>query len=76
MPKYGATWHWAKIEPPADADPAAAAARLSAMRGALAARFPLQEVAAARRQLDPKNVLGGAAFDSLLSAPAPGPPPQ
>jgi hypothetical protein len=36
MPQYGASWHWAKIEVPEDA------ARLAAMRAALAERFPLQ----------------------------------
>jgi hypothetical protein len=63
MPRYGAAWHWAKIEPPAGpgAEP-----RLAAMRAALAARYPLGDLAAARRELDPKNVLGSAMFDRLL----------
>jgi L-galactono-1,4-lactone dehydrogenase len=75
MPKYNASWHWAKIEPPADPDPAAAAARLGRMRAALAARFPLARFSAARRELDPKNILGNAMFDALLGAPAPAAPP-
>lgn len=69
MPRYGAAWHWAKIEPPpADGGPAAAA-RLARMRAALAARFPLERLRDARRELDPKNVLGSDLFDTLLGAP-------
>ncbi len=71
MPKYNASWHWAKIEPPTETDPSTAAARLEGMRARLAARFPLGELAAARARLDPRNVLGSAMFDLLLGAPAP-----
>ncbi|GBF99677.1 L-galactono-1,4-lactone dehydrogenase [Raphidocelis subcapitata] len=70
MPRYGASWHWAKIEPPSPDDGAGdAAGRLDRMRAALAARFPLERLRAARRELDPKNVLGSGMFDSLLGAP-------
>lgn len=34
MPRYDAVWHWAKIEPPADGDPA----RLEGMRRRLRSR--------------------------------------
>lgn len=60
MPKYGATWHWAKIEPPADPQ------RLDAMRAALAARFPLDRFNAHRARLDPDGILGNRLLDSLL----------
>ena len=73
MPRYGAAWHWAKIEPPSEADPAARAARLGAMRARLAARFPLEAFARARGELDPKNILGSPALDELLGAPKPAP---
>ena len=60
MPKYNATWHWAKIEPPEDAQ------RLAAMRAALAARFPLERFNAYRSKLDPDNILGNRLLDELL----------
>ncbi|KIY97008.1 hypothetical protein MNEG_10953 [Monoraphidium neglectum] len=70
MPRYGASWHWAKIEPPTDGgDAAAAAARLAHMQAALAARFPLDELNAARARLDPKNILANNMFDTLLGRP-------
>ncbi|KAF8071296.1 hypothetical protein HT031_001379 [Scenedesmus sp. PABB004] len=63
MPRFGATWHWAKIEAPTSP------ARLAAMRAALAARFPLGAFAAARARLDPHNVLGSEMLDQLLGPP-------
>jgi L-galactono-1,4-lactone dehydrogenase len=64
MPRYGAAWHWAKIEPPQGAED------LARMRGALARRYPLDRFNAARAELDPKNVLGNALVDGLLGLPA------
>jgi hypothetical protein len=65
MPAYGATWHWAKIEPPAD-NPQ----HLAAMRAALASRFPLDRFNAQRARLDPDNILGNALLDELIGTPA------
>lgn len=58
--KYGAAEHWAKIELPSD--PGAAAA----LRARVAARYPVAEFAAARRRLDPHNILGNELVDALL----------
>jgi L-galactono-1,4-lactone dehydrogenase len=68
MPKYGATEHWAKIEVPADPQ------QLSAVQARLAARYPLTAFSAARRRLDPHNILGSPMVDALmpLSAPSAG----
>lgn len=66
MPRFGATWHWAKIEAPDDP------ARLQAMRDALAARFPLPRFNAFRAQLDPHNILGNELLDTLLGKPSSG----
>ena len=55
-----ATEHWAKIELPDD--PAARAA----MRARLRARFPVEAFNAARRELDPKNVLANDVIDGLF----------
>lgn len=63
MPKYNASWHWAKIEVPKDAQ------RLAAMKAALAARFPVERFNAYRAQLDPDNILGNQLLDTLLGTP-------
>lgn len=60
MAKYNATEHWAKIEVPAEA------AELAAVQRRLAARYPTATFAAARRRLDPKNVLGSSHIDALM----------
>lgn len=60
MPKYGATEHWAKIEVPADAQ------QLSAVQARLSARYPLAAFSAARRRLDPHNILGSPMVDALM----------
>lgn len=39
---------------------------LAEARRRLAARYPLADFAAARRRLDPKNILGSPALDALL----------
>ena len=58
--KYGAHQHWAKIEVPHSA------AQLANVRRRLAERYPLEELNAAKRQLDPSNVLGNDLVDTLL----------
>jgi L-galactono-1,4-lactone dehydrogenase len=65
MPRYGAAWHWAKIEPPSTGD----AGDLRRMRLALARRYPLAEFNALRGELDPKNVLGNELVDGLIGLP-------
>jgi len=57
---WGAQEHWAKIEAPADAD------ELAAKRAWLERRYPLAAFRAARRRLDPKNILGSEHLDALL----------
>lgn len=70
MPKYGAAWHWAKIEPPVGSDGASADNQaLARMRSALARRYPLARFNALRGELDPKNVLGNELVDALLGLP-------
>lgn len=67
-PRYGATEHWAKVEPARYA----AAGGLDAKRAALAARFgpdAVASLAAARARLDPKNVLGSPLVDALFPHP-------
>ncbi len=67
-PKYGATEHWAKVEP----ERYARAGGLVEKRAALAARFGPDAVAAfaaARARLDPKNVLGSPLVDALFPHP-------
>jgi len=61
-PKFGCHQHWAKIELPDDS------AELVRMRKRLAERFPLDELRAAKRKLDPRGVLGNELIDTLLRA--------
>ena len=61
---YGAHQHWAKIELPDD--PADA----EVVRHRLRARFPIDELNAARRELDPRNILSNELLDGLLAEPA------
>jgi L-galactono-1,4-lactone dehydrogenase len=68
-PRYGATEHWAKVEP---GRYAAVEGGLEAKRAALAARFGPEVVAAfaaARARFDPKNVLGSPLVDALFPHP-------
>ena len=64
MARFGAAEHWAKIELP-EGEGARAAARAR-----LARRYPVEAFLAARRRVDPRNVLGNALVDELLGAPA------
>lgn len=68
MAKYGATEHWAKIEVPSDP------AELPAVQARLAARYPLAAFNAARRRLDPHNILGSPMMDALLPRAVPAVP--
>lgn len=52
--------HLSSRQVPADA------AELAAVQRRLAARYPAAAFAAARRRLDPKNVLGSPTIDALL----------
>jgi len=58
--KFGAHQHWAKIEIPESPD------ELRWVRARLAERFPVAELNAAKRKLDPKGILGNHLIDTLL----------
>ncbi len=58
MPKYDATEHWAKIEVPYLDKQAA--------RERIAGRYPVDNFNAARRELDPKNILANDIIDTLM----------
>ena len=58
--EYGAVEHWAKVEAMHDD------ARTAKLRERLAARFPVVEFNAARRALDPKNILANNIVDALF----------
>ena len=59
-PKYGCHQHWAKIELPETDE------ELAAMRTRLSKRFPLDELLAFKRTVDPKGILGNTLVDTLL----------
>jgi L-galactono-1,4-lactone dehydrogenase len=72
LAKYGAVEHWAKIEVPylkkGDGSNAVVdVATVKAMKARLAKRYPLEEFNAARKRLDPKNILGNDLVDTLLT---------
>eukprot|EP00887_Chlorella_sp_A99_P007279 scaffold2.g7279.t1 len=64
--KYGAAEHWAKIELPSDPGKGRFPRAAAALRARVAARYPVAEFAAARRRLDPHNILGNELVDALL----------
>ena len=61
MPKYKAVDHWAKIEV-VDLTPE----DKSLVRKRLAERYPVTNFNAARRRLDPKNILSNHIIDDLF----------
>ena len=60
MPRFGAVWHWAKLEPRAEGG------GMAAIRKRLAARFPIKQFNSYRTLLDPKNVLSNDWLDQVL----------
>ena len=60
-PQYGAHQHWAKIEMPHDP------ADVEQVRRRLRARFPVDELNKARRELDPRDILSNTLLDGLLA---------
>ena len=58
--EFGAVEHWAKVEAMHDN------ARTAKLRERLSARFPVAEFNAARRALDPKNILANDVVDALF----------
>ncbi|KAG1665934.1 hypothetical protein FOA52_004524 [Chlamydomonas sp. UWO 241] len=62
MPRFNATWHWAKLEPEWMAP--------SVLAKRLAARFPTKEFGKFRMLLDPRDVLGNAWLDKALPLPS------
>ena len=60
MPKYGARWHWAKSELPEDEN------KIKKLQEYIAKQYPVDEVVAARRRLDPKGILGNKLIDTVF----------
>merc|ERR1719478_1271233 len=58
--RFACHQHWAKIELPDDEE------GIRKMRRRIAERFPLDELNAAKRKLDPKGVLGNKLVDTLF----------
>jgi L-galactono-1,4-lactone dehydrogenase len=67
--KYGAVEHWAKIEVPylKDEETEVDGKTVAAMKARLGKKYPLAEFNAARKRLDPKNILGNDLIDTLLT---------
>lgn len=60
MAKYGAKWHWAKLEPGVDDE------RRAWLRKHLAAHYDLGGFNVVRRALDPENNLGNDWLNAVL----------
>lgn len=58
--KFGAVEHWAKVEAMHDE------ARTVKLRERLGARFPVAAFNAARREVDPKNILANNIVEALF----------
>jgi len=58
--KYGAVEHWAKVELPDSSE------KLEDLRRRLRERFPVDAFNAARRKLDPKNILSNDLIDGIF----------
>ncbi|KAG7671357.1 hypothetical protein Ndes2437B_g03998 [Nannochloris sp. 'desiccata'] len=66
--KYGAVEHWAKIEVPYLGDGKSQDEEIVAtMKARLGKKYPLEKFNAARKRLDPKNILGNDLVDTLLT---------
>ena len=61
LKKYGAIEHWAKMEVP-DRN----FAELRALRERVNARYPVARFNAARRELDPKNIMSNHITDAIF----------
>ncbi len=62
LKKYGAIEHWAKMEVP-DRNPA----ELRALRERVHLRYPVGKFNAARKELDPKNILSNHIIDAIFN---------
>lgn len=60
MPKYGAKWHWAKLEPGQDQE------RLQRIREHLREHYDVGKFNFVRRALDPENNLGNQWLNAVL----------
>lgn len=58
LSKYGAVDHWAKVEVNRSAP--------EELQRKLAARFPVDDFNAARKRLDPKNILSNVTLDAMF----------
>ena len=60
--KYAAAEHWAKIEPAE-----LSSKELQLLQKRLANHYPMQDFRAARKRLDPKNILSNEFTDLVLA---------
>lgn len=60
MPKYGAKWHWAKLEPGEDEE------RLARIQQYLKQQYDVRRFNHVRRTLDPQNNLGNQWLNAIL----------
>lgn len=60
VPRFNATWHWAKLEVPQGQR------ELAAVKSRLAARYPLSRFNEYRRALDPSGMMANGWVDALL----------
>ena len=63
LPKYGAKWHWAKLEPGSDP------ARQRWVQSHLATHYPVDQFATLRHSLDPDNNFGNDWLNAILPLP-------
>ena len=67
MPKFNATWHWAKLEVPRSSLTGQLdEVKMDQIRKRLSAKFPLELFNAYRAMLDPKNILANQWIDSVI----------
>ncbi|CAG9464777.1 unnamed protein product [Pedinophyceae sp. YPF-701] len=64
MPKYGAYWHWAKLELPSSEE------RRRWLRSYIANKYPIRRFHARRREVDPKGQLANEVLEEALAGPA------
>ena len=64
LPKFGALWHWAKLEPPA-ADDAEGRGRL---RRYLRQHYPVDRFNSLRRRWDPKGILASDFIEACFGS--------
>ena len=63
LPKYGAKWHWAKLEP------GESRKRHEWIQAHLRAHYPVDQLNMLRHSLDPDNNFGNAWLNAILPLP-------